>query len=178
MRHLSLKITLLVTMSCALLLGCQRSEPQTPQPDLAFKALKPKEQVLLKRLMVSYDRLYEALDKKRLADMQLHAGGLAEAAKSVQFALDLESSGAVAMANLSAQQIAYSTSTEVASQQFEDLTGGVKELLSRFPSLRGERVLSSCTDQSGAELTWLRPLPVQGGAHKAPYLHKSCTNEH
>ena len=63
-------LSLLIALSCTLTLSCQRAEDKAPQPDLAFKALSLKEQVLLKKIMTSYDRLFDALTRSlKTADL-------------------------------------------------------------------------------------------------------------
>jgi len=185
MSHLapsSLTLSLTVSLTLLLMLGCQRGQSEGPSPDPAFEALGVKQRVLLKKVLKGYGQLYQAVSAKRLAEMQLYAGGVSEAAKSVQFSLDLESSGAVAMVNLSAQQITFTRSTLEASQQFEDLTKGLDALVKRFPSLGDQLTRHRCKTAKGEELLWLTPssLKVTQGAGKsaqaqgAPYLHKSC----
>ena len=161
--------------------GCQR-QSEGPTPDPVFEALGVKQRVLLGKILKGYRQLYQAVSAKRLAEMQLYAGGVSEAAKSVQFSLDLESSGAVAMVNLSAQQITFTRSSLEASQQFEDLTKGLDALIKRFPSLGDDLTRHRCTTAQGEELVWLAPRTSKsskaglksGEAQGSPYLHKSC----
>jgi len=167
---LSLCLTWLLLLALS---ACERGATKAASQDSAFKALSAKQRVLLKKVMSSYDQLYVATQSKRLAEMQLYAGALSEAAGSVQFSLDLESSGALAIARLSAQQITLTRSSEEASQQLEDLAAGLITLSERFPSLMEGRPKRSCQLKGGgATLTGLQGRGATGQG--APYLHKSC----
>lgn len=156
-----------------LLSACKPGHGGSPTPDPAFDALSSQQRVLLHKMTKSYSALFKAMSEKRLADAQLHAGGVSEAAKAVQFSLDLQSSGAVAMINLSAQQITLSPSPREASQQFEDMTRALSELLDRFPRLGDDLKRERCDQSDGASLEWLTPVAHQG-LKSAPYLHKRC----
>lgn len=168
-----LKLCLLVGFAFTLI-ACQQNQSQEPTPDPAFAALDTKQQVLLQKMMKSYVKLFQAVESKRLSEMQLYAGGISEAAQTIQFSLDLESSGAIAMIHLSAQQIVLTRSPKEASQQFEDLNQGLTSLLKRFPRLADGLEAHNCTTSDGQKITWLHPILDQAEKLQAPYAHKLC----
>ena len=131
---------------------------------------------LLKRVMARSDDLYRAMKARRLADAQLHAGAVAQAARSLQgsfingVASDSEAAGALALVFLSAEQIAFTHSIQLASAYFKDLSEGLITLNTRYPELLEGRSAQACQSAQGGRLTWLSPAQEAG----SPYLHEVC----
>jgi hypothetical protein len=113
---------------------------------------------------------------RRLADAQLHAGAVAQAARSLQGSFmseatsDSEAAGALALVFLSAEQIAFTHSIQLASAYFKDLSEGLITLSARYPELLEGRSAQTCQSAQGVRLTWLSPTQEAG----SPYLHEVC----